>query len=119
MADVKGALSDGKTNLVVITGGLRSILQPLNVVLKKPFKDRVRELYNEWMLGNNPKTPAGRLRRTPLRTVCGWESLPEEMVHKPFHKCCISNALDGTVDDALWDITSEKQTSDSSFDKSE
>lgn len=41
MADVKGALSNGKTNLVVITGGLRSILQPLDVVLKKPFKDRV------------------------------------------------------------------------------
>lgn len=124
-ADVKRSLSDGKTDLVVIPGGLTSILQPLDVVLNKPFKGRVRELYSEWMLGDNPKTPAGRLRRPPLATVCGWvssawKSLPEEMVRKSFRKCCISNALDGTEDDALWDIASEKQTSsDSSSDESE
>lgn len=68
-ASVKRALCDGKTDLVVIPGGLTSVLQPLDVVLNKPFKDRLRELYNEWMMGFNPRTPAGRLQRPPLSTV--------------------------------------------------
>ncbi|KAH8032992.1 hypothetical protein HPB51_004914 [Rhipicephalus microplus] len=108
-ADVKGGLSEGKTHLVVI-------LQPLDAVLNKPFKYCVCELYNEWILGNNPKNPAGRLRCRQLATVCGWvssawKSFPEKMVRKSFRKHCISKALDGTEDVVLWDVTSEKQTS--------
>lgn len=56
-ANVKWALCDGKTDLVVITGGLTSVLQPLEVVLNKPFKDRLRELYNEWMMATTRGTP--------------------------------------------------------------
>lgn len=122
---VKEALRDGKTDLVVIPGGMTSTLQPLDVVLNKPFKDRVRAFYNDWMAGDNPRTPTGRLRRPPLATVCAWvseawRSLPEEMVVRAFKKCCISNALDGTEDDMLWEAASEKQSSsEESSDSSE
>lgn len=124
-ASVKEALRDGKTDLVVIPGGMTSTLQPLDVVLNKPFKDRVRALYSEWMAGDNPRTPTGRLRRPPLATVSGWvseawRSLPEEMVVRAFKKCCISNALDGTEDDMLWEAASERQSSsEESCDSSE
>lgn len=124
-ASVKEALRDGKTDLVVIPGGMTSTLQPLDVVLNKPFKDRVRALYSEWMAGDNPRTPTGRLRRPPLATVSGWvseawRSLPEEMVVRAFKKCCISNALDGTEDDMLWEAASERQSSsEESSDSSE
>lgn len=43
-ADVKRALSDGKTDLVVIHGGLTFVFQTLDAVLNKPFKDRMGEL---------------------------------------------------------------------------
>lgn len=63
-----------------------------------------------------PQTPAGHLRRPPLATVCTWVShawhlLPDEKVLRAFKKCCISNALDGTEDDVLWETASQKQSS--------
>ena len=33
---------------VFIPGGLTSVLQPLDVCLNKPFKDRVRKMWSEW-----------------------------------------------------------------------
>jgi hypothetical protein len=52
------------TNLVIILGGMTSQLQVLDVVVNKPFKDRLRRLYGEWLLsGNCPLTPAGNIRR--------------------------------------------------------
>ena len=41
--------------------------------------------------------------------------ISKEMIKKSFLKCCISNALDGTEDDAVWqeDINeTEKEDSD-------
>jgi len=38
---VKALLKREKTDLAVIPGGLTSILQPVDVFLNKPFKDRV------------------------------------------------------------------------------
>lgn len=38
-------------------------------------------------------------------------SLPEEMVVHACEKCCISNALDGTENDMLWEAASAKQSS--------
>ena len=38
-----------KTDLAVIPGGLTSVLQPLDVCLNKPFKDRLRKKWTEWM----------------------------------------------------------------------
>src|SRR6218665_669816 len=32
-----------------------------------------------------------------------WESIPEDMVRKSFLKCGISNAMDGSEDDALYE----------------
>lgn len=93
-------------------------------MLNKPFKDRVRLEYQEWMSGDNPKTPTGRLQRPPLGTVCGWvlsawRSLPDVMVQKAFKKCCISNSLDGTEDDALWEEASNKRSSSEDSDTSD
>lgn len=35
---------------------MSSVLQPLDAVLNKPFKDRLHELYNEWVMSNNSRT---------------------------------------------------------------
>ena len=44
----------------------------------------------------------------PLVTVCqwvkeSWQELSKEMVERSFKKCGISNALDGTEDDLVWE----------------
>jgi hypothetical protein len=58
------------TDLVIIPRGMTSQLQVLDVVVNKPFKDRLRRLYGEWLLsGNCPQTPAGNTRR-PSEAKC-------------------------------------------------
>jgi hypothetical protein len=47
--DTKRILTEMKTDLAVIPGGLTSVLQPLDVSVNKPFKDNVRKLCTQWM----------------------------------------------------------------------
>ncbi|KAH9383107.1 hypothetical protein HPB48_023842 [Haemaphysalis longicornis] len=73
--------------------------------VKRPSADWLRELCNEWIVGNNEKAPTGRLRRPSLATVSSlvyssWQSMPDDMVAQAFRKGSISNALDGTEDDS-------------------
>ena len=37
------------TTIAVIPGGLTSVLQPLDVCLNKPFKDKLRSKWIDWM----------------------------------------------------------------------
>jgi hypothetical protein len=80
----------------------------LDVVVNKPFKDRLRQLYSDWLLeGNHALTPGGKLKK-PSVTMLGewvltaWRRIFSESILAGFKKCCISNALDGTEDDILW-----------------
>uniref|UniRef100_A0A1E1X1Z9 HTH CENPB-type domain-containing protein n=1 Tax=Amblyomma aureolatum TaxID=187763 RepID=A0A1E1X1Z9_9ACAR len=118
---VKEKLQRDRTHLVVIPGGMTSILQPLDVCLNKPFKDRLRQLYWDWIECGSTSTPAGRLKRPSASTVAQWVSaawygLPNETVRRAFKKCSISNALDGSEDDLLWETTSLKEESSSDDD---
>lgn len=40
--------------------------------------------------------------------IKAWEKVKTESVIKSFKKCCISNALDGTEDDILWEDDEEE-----------
>uniref|UniRef100_A0A5S6Q763 DDE-1 domain-containing protein n=1 Tax=Trichuris muris TaxID=70415 RepID=A0A5S6Q763_TRIMR len=106
---IKNHLKECKVQTAVIPGGLTSILQPLDVCLNKPFKDYLREEWNEWMTnGQKYYTRGGCMRAPSLQTLCqfvinAWCKVKTETVIKSFKKCPISNALDGTEDDALWE----------------
>ncbi|KAG8233780.1 hypothetical protein J437_LFUL003851 [Ladona fulva] len=59
-------------------------------------------------------TPSGRMKRPSISEVCewvkkSWEDVKAEIIVKSFKKCGISNALDGTENDALFE---EGDTSD-------
>lgn len=47
---VKRTLRDLKTNIAAIPSVLTSVLQPLDVCINKPFKYRLRNLWNDWMI---------------------------------------------------------------------
>ena len=53
-------------------------------------------------------TPAGNLKAPTLDILAqwvleSWEDVKKPVVEKSFKKCCISNKMDGTEDDILWD----------------
>ena len=106
---VKNVATKMKTDLNVIPGGLTSLMQPLDVSLNKPFKDRMKSQWNDWMLSGKGKlTAGGNLAKPDLPTVVkwvkdAWESIPKDMVVKSFLKCGIANKLNGTEDHHLYE----------------
>lgn len=114
---VKDKLAACHTDLVVIPGGMTSQLQPLDVSINKPVKDRMRALYSEWLHGCHTFTASNRVKRASIEEMArwvveAWLGIPASMIVKAFKKCSISNAMDGTEDEMLWS-DSDKELSDS------
>ncbi|CAM5118802.1 unnamed protein product [Eretmochelys imbricata] len=107
--EVKNVAKNMKTTLAVIPEGLTSVLQPLDVCLNKPFKDRLCKMWSEWMCSGMAKLTKGRnLMKPEISLVTqwikdAWVSIPSAIIEKSFRKCCISSALDGSEDDAMFD----------------
>jgi hypothetical protein len=105
---VKDQLRKMKTELVVIPGGMTSVLQPMDVSINKSFKDRLRQRYLTWIADPARElTQTGKIKRAAPSEVArwvlaAWKAIPESIIVRSFKKCCISNALDGSEDDILW-----------------
>jgi hypothetical protein len=95
--------------LTVIPAGLTSICQPLDVSINKPFKDNMRKEWHEWMSkGSANVTTAGNLKGAKISDVCGWvkrlwDVISEQIIFNLFKKCAISNLLDGSEDDIVYE----------------
>lgn len=48
-------LEEHDTQVEIIPGGCTSVLQPLDVGINKPFKDRIRNLFQSWVLARISK----------------------------------------------------------------
>ena len=59
-SDVRRALADLNTVLVIIPGGYTSKLQPMDVGANKPWKDRVRGAVEDWLFDQPPGTKPNR-----------------------------------------------------------
>lgn len=110
---VKRAARQKKNDIAVILGRLTSILQLLEIFLNKPFKDRLCEQWDNWMIeGQKSFTPAENVRAASLPAVCSWvldtwHSISAKMVAQSFKKCGISNLMNGTEGEILWEETED------------
>ena len=110
---LKELLARRNVDVAVIPSGLTPLLQPLDKCLNKPFKTRVQAQYQAWMV-NGPftYTPLGK-KQAPSKEIVlqwinkAWQEIPTEMVVKSFKSCGISNALEGTEDDAVYEEETE------------
>jgi len=106
---VKCKFQEHNCNMMIIPGGLTSIVQPLDVCLNKPFKDRMREKWRLWMANEEfSLTKGGNLRKPSYKIICewiiqAWKEIPTEMVKKSFLKCGISNEMNGQQDNLLYE----------------
>ena len=112
---VKEALQRQNIDVAVIPGGLAPVLQPLEKCLNKPFIENMRREYLSWMITSPFEfNPAGKRkvasRNLFLRWIKQfWRKIAEEMVKKSFLTCGISNALDGTEDNAICEEEPDRQ----------
>jgi len=109
---IKCELKRNGTYHCVIPGGCTSVLQPLDVCLKKLFKVHMRQKWNEWMVnGEKQLTKVGNLKRPELATVCqwivdSWNEIVLDVVIRSFHKCKISNSMGGSEDELFSEFIS-------------
>jgi hypothetical protein len=69
--EVKFANHAMNTDLMVIPGGMTTQLQVLDVVVNKPFKDHLNQLYSEWLLaGDHILTPTGKIKKPSAALLC-------------------------------------------------
>jgi hypothetical protein len=89
---VKDQLRKMKTELVVIPGGMTSVLQPMDVSINKPFKDRLRQQYLTWSADPiRELTETGKIKHAAPSEVARWVSAawkanPESIIVRSFKK---------------------------------
>ena len=97
---------------------MTSKLQVLDVALNKPFKVYLRKRYSDWLLeADLALTPSSKIKKPSVTLLCewiraSWSTISSESIIKGFKKCCISNALDGSEDDVLWEEDKEWEKSE-------
>jgi len=66
-APIHSTLKSLNTEPIVIPGGVTTMVQPLDVAINKPFKDRTREKRQEWMLADQHTfTASSHIRKVEL-----------------------------------------------------
>ena len=84
--DVKICLKEINTESVIVPGGCTKYIQAAYLVWNKLFKERVTELYDEWLSnGVHEFTESGNIKAVPQMLLLdwiltSWKSLPKEMV---------------------------------------
>uniref|UniRef100_A0A914NL75 DDE-1 domain-containing protein n=3 Tax=Meloidogyne TaxID=189290 RepID=A0A914NL75_MELIC len=78
-----------------------------DVCWNAPFKAKIRQSYEDWMLhGEKETTSKGNVKAPPMLVYLSWiaeawENLSEEMIANSFKICGISNNVDGSEDDKI------------------
>ena len=89
------------TDMAVIPGGCTSLIQAPDVSWNKPFKDRYRELYEEWMRGTEKEYTRGGNVKAPFSGHMGETSLGTSIHIKSFKTCAITNNIDNSENEMI------------------
>lgn len=115
---VKEEMNKLSIDKAIIPGGCTGLIQAADVSWNKPFKDKYRELYENWMQnGEKTFTKSGNMR-SPTRldvvnwVIESWASLSEDIIVSSFKTCAITNALDGSEDELIGVLKNGKICSD-------
>lgn len=109
MPAIKAMLQEDRTDLVIIPGGMTGQLQVMDVSCNRPFKQHMRQRWNEWMTaGDHTFTPSGNARKPDLGLIAtwikeSWDAVDPDIIRRGFKKCCLSNSMDGEEDDIIWE----------------
>ncbi|KAG2455446.1 UBN1 protein, partial [Polypterus senegalus] len=78
----RNELKKYKMPTAVIPGGCTKYVQPADVVWNKPLKDKLRELYDNWMAGEKDKgfTAGGNLKAPALRLLDPFVKLERKII---------------------------------------
>ena len=76
------------------------------------------------MRDNLPLTSPGKLKKASASEIfhwvaSAWNKVPGKMIEKSFKKCSISNSMDGTEDDVLWEHSEDEDDPDDRISSSE
>ncbi|GFX70296.1 pogo transposable element with KRAB domain [Trichonephila clavipes] len=122
--NTKKLLTECNTDIAVISGGLTSLVQPLDMCINKPFKQNLKRQWNTCMLeGEKSFTKGGEMRHASLEIVCewiikAWNEIKPGLIQKSFKKSSISNSLDETEDDYLFmEQSNSDGENDTDFDE--
>ena len=63
-------------------GGCTFITQPIDKCIKKPFKESIRQSWQEWMHQDRVKTKQGNVKKPTHQDVINWVSKAWESIKK-------------------------------------
>ncbi|KAL3105237.1 hypothetical protein niasHT_024131 [Heterodera trifolii] len=84
-----------------------SLKKAPDVCWNAPFKNAIREKYNDWMVnGEKPTTSTGNLKAPPMDIylewiASAWESIPKPLIEDSFLTCGITKEIDGRHDEKI------------------
>ena len=105
--EIRAVLNQGRVDPVIIPGGCTKFIHAPDVSWNKPIKEKLREIYDEWLARDDHQLTAQGNMRPPSRkhmvewVLEAWRSLPSEIIVKSFKVCALSSSLDGSEDGQL------------------
>ncbi|CAG8613511.1 10234_t:CDS:2 [Dentiscutata erythropus] len=104
---VKNEIQKANTILGIIPRGLIYIVQPLDVSINKPFKNRLRDKWRVWIaVREHIFTKTGNIKKPEPDLMChwimeAWNDISPEIIVKSFKRYRISNALDSLENELI------------------